>query len=167
MKKMLTMAAAACLAALAVSCGNKKKVEPLAAVEAYSDSIYMLNDSTIGELQTFVYEGVLPTDAGVPANYVLTINSYGLNADGTYSLTESYTETNGLTRTSYDEGQKLVLVGMPNDSTAVVYEFISYSNRPKMHLVAEGDSVLHKVDKDMKRVSHDAKHKLKRVKANK
>lgn len=167
MKKMLTMAAVACLAALAVSCGNKKKVEPLASVEAYSDSIYMLNDSTIGEMQTFVYEGVLPTDAGVPANYVLTVNSYGLNADGTYSLTESYTETNGLTRTNYDEGEKLVLVGMPNDSTAIVYELISFSNRPKMHLVAEGDSVLHKVDKNMKRVSHDNRHKLKRVKSTK
>ena len=167
MKKMLTMAAVACLAALAVSCGNKKKVEPLAAVEAYSDSIYMLNDSTIGELQTFVYEGVLPTDAGVPANYVLTVNSYGLNADGTYSLTESYTETNGLTRTNYDEGEKLVLVGMPNDSTAIVYELISFSNRPKMHLVAEGDSVLHKVDKNMKRVSHENRHKLRRVKSTK
>lgn len=167
MKKMLTMAAVACLAALAVSCGNKKKVEPLASVEAYSDSIYMLNDSTIGELQTFVYEGVLPTDAGVPANYVLTVNSYGLNADGTYSLTESYTETNGLTRTNYDEGEKLVLVGMPNDSTAIVYELISFSNRPKMHLVAEGDSVLHKVDKNMKRVSHDNRHKLRRVKSTK
>lgn len=167
MKKMLTMAAVACLAALAVSCGNKKKVEPLAAVEAYSDSIYMLNDSTIGEMQTFVYEGVLPTDAGVPANYVLTVNSYGLNADGTYSLTESYTETNGLTRTNYDEGEKLVLVGMPNDSTAIVYELISFSNRPKMHLVAEGDSVLHKVDKNMKRVSHDNRHKLRRVKSTK
>lgn len=162
MKKTLTLAAVVCLAALAVSCGNKKRVEPAVAIEAYSDSIYMINDSTIGELQTFVYEGVLPTDAGIPANYVLTINSYGLNADGTYSLTESYTETNGKVSTNRDEGQKIVMVGMPNDSTAIVYELISYSNRPKMHLVAEGDSALHKVDKELKRVSQDVKHKLRR-----
>lgn len=162
MKKTLTLAAVICLAALAVSCGNKKRVEPAVAIEAYSDSIYMINDSTIGELQTFVYEGVLPTDAGIPANYVLTINSYGLNADGTYSLTESYTETNGKVSTNRDEGQKIVMVGMPNDSTAIVYELISYSNRPKMRLVAEGDSALHKVDKELKRVSQDVKHKLRR-----
>ncbi len=162
MKKTLTLAAVVCLAALAVSCGNKKRVEPAVAIEAYSDSIYMINDSTIGELQTFVYEGVLPTDAGIPANYVLTINSYGLNADGTYSLTESYTETNGKVSTNRDEGQKIVMVGMPNDSTAIVYELISYSNRPKMRLVAEGDSALHKVDKELKRVSQDVKHKLRR-----
>jgi copper homeostasis protein (lipoprotein) len=103
---------------------------------------------------------MLPTDAGIPSNYVLTINSYGLNADGTYSLTESYTETNGMVRTNNDEGQKIVMVGMPNDSTAIVYELISYNNRPKLRLMAEGDSVLHKVDKDLKRVSQDVKHKL-------
>lgn len=162
MKKTLTMAAIVCLAALAVSCGNKKRVEPAVAIEAYSDSIYMVNDSTIGDLQTYIYEGMLPTDDGIPANYVLTINSYGLNADGTYTLTESYTETNGMTRTNKDEGQKIVMVGMPNDSTAVVYEFISYNSRPKMRLVAEGDSALHKLDKDLKRVSQDVKHKLRR-----
>ena len=162
MKKMLIMTAIACVAALAVSCGNKKKVEPVAAIEAYSDSIYMINDSTIGDLQTYIYEGMMPTDAGVPANYVLTINSYGLNADGTYSLTESYTETNGMTRMNKDEGEKIVMVGMPNDSTAIVYELISYNNRPKIRLVAEGDSALHKVDKDLKRVSKNIKHKLRR-----
>ena len=162
MKKTLTLAAVVCLAALAVSCGNKKRVEPAVAIEAYSDSIYMINDSTVGDLQTYVYEGVLPTDAGIPANYVLTINSYGLNADGTYSLTESYTETNGKVSTNRDEGQKIVVVGMPNDSTTIVYELISYSNRPKMRLVAEGDSALHKVDKELKRVSQDVKHKLRR-----
>lgn len=162
MKKTLTLAAIVCLAAFAVSCGNKKRVEPAVAIEAYSDSIYMINDSTVGDLQTYVYEGMLPTDAGIPANYVLTINSYGLNADGTYSLTESYTETNGKVSTNYDEGQKIVMVGIPNDSTAVVYELVSYSNRPKMRLVAEGDSALHKVDKELKRVSQNVKHKLHR-----
>lgn len=163
MKKMLSMTATLCLAALAVSCGNKK-TDPGIAIEAYSDSIYMVNDSTIGDMQTYIYEGMLPTDAGIPANYVLTINSYGLNADGTYSLTESYTETNGQVRTRQDEGEKIVMVGMPNDSTAIVYELISYRNRPKMRLVSEGDSALHKVDQDLKRVSKDIKHKLRRVK---
>lgn len=164
MKKMLTLTTIVCMAILVTSCGNKKKDAPVAAVEAYSDSIYMINDSTIGDLQTYIYEGILPTDAGIPANYVLTINSYGLNADGTYSLTESYTETNGMTRTHRDEGQKIVMVGMPNDSTAIVYELISYNNRPKMRLVAESDSALHKLDKDLKRMGHDMKHKLRRVK---
>jgi copper homeostasis protein (lipoprotein) len=163
MKKVLSMAAVICLAACAISCGNKKekKTAPIG-YESYTDEAYWVNDSTIDELQTYVYEGILPTDEGIPANYVLTIDSYGLNADGTYSLVESYTETNGMTRTQRDEGEKIVLVGMPNDSTAIVYELVSYNNRPRLRLVAEGDSALHKIGKDFKRVSHDIKHKLRR-----
>lgn len=159
---MLTMTAFACLATCAISCGNKKEKSVPIGYESYSDSIYMVNDSTIGELQTYIYEGMLPTDAGIPANYVLTINSYDLNEDGTYSLIESYTETNGQTRTNYDEGERMVVVGIPNDSTAIVYELISYGNRPRIRLVAEGDSALHKIGKDFKRVSNDIKHKLHR-----
>ena len=162
MKKMLTMTTIACLAACAISCGNKKEKSIPIGYESYSDSIYMVNDSTIGELQTYVYEGMLPTDAGIPANYLLTIYSYNLNSDGSYTLTESYTETNGTARTLRDEGEVLVMVGMPNDSTAIVYEFISYNDRPRLRLAAEGDSALHKLDKNFKRVSHDVRHKLHR-----
>lgn len=161
MKKMLTLAAVAALAAFTVSCGNKKKTDAPIGYESYNDSIYMINDSTIGELQTYIYEGMLPTDAGIPANYVLTINSYGLNSDGTYTLTESYTETNGMTRTNYDEGEQFVMIGIPNDSTAIVYELVSYNNRPRLRLRVEGDSALHKIDKDFKRVGNNLKHKLR------
>ena len=162
MKKMLTMAAIACMAVCAISCGNRKEKNALVAYESYTDDECMMNDSTIDELQTYIYEGMLPTDAGIPANYVLTIDSYGLNADGTYSLIESYTEMNGMTRTHRDEGEKIVMVGMPNDSTAIVYELISYSDRPRLRLLVEGDSVLHKIDKNFHRVSHDSRHKLRR-----
>lgn len=162
MKKMLTVAAIAAFAALAVSCDNKKSAKPIAAMEVYSDSIYMMNDSTMADLQTYVYEGIMPSDAGMPANYLLAITSYGLNADGTYTLTESYTETNGKVNTNFDEGEKIVMVGIPDDSTAIVYELISYYNRPRIHLLAEGDSTLRKLDKDLKRASKDWRHKLKR-----
>ena len=162
MKKMLTMTAIACLAACAISCGNKRDKSAPIGYESYSDSVYMVNVTTTADTETYTYEGMLPTDAGIPANYLLTIYSYDLNSDGSYTLTESYTETNGTARTHYDEGEVLVMVGMPNDSTAIVYELISYNNRPRMHLVAEGDSALHKIDRNFKRVSHDIKHKLRR-----
>lgn len=162
MKKMLTMTAIACLAAFAISCGNKREKKAQIDYESYSDSIYMVNDSTIGELQTYIYEGVLPNDAGAPTNYLLAFYSYDLNADGSYTLAESYTENNGTAHTLYDEGEMIVLLGMPNDSTAIVYELISYNNRPRLRLVAEGDSVLHKIDKNFKRASHNIKHKLRR-----
>lgn len=159
---MFTLTAIACLAVFAISCNNKKERDATIGYESYSDSIYMVNDSTIGELQTYVYEGTLPTDAGTPANYLLTIYSYNLNADGSYTLSESYTEANGIARTLYDEGEVLVMVGIPNDSTAVVYELISYSDRPRLRLISEGDSALHKIGTDFKRASHDMRHKLHR-----
>lgn len=162
MKTTLTIAAAAIVAALTVSCGNKKKTDTPIGYESYSEDVYMPNDSTIEDWQTYTYEGMLPTDEGIPANYVLIIDSYGLNSDGVYSLTESYTETNGMSHTNYDEGDMMILIGMPNDSTAIVYELISYGSRPRLRLAAEGDSALYKVDKDFKRASHDAKHKLHR-----
>lgn len=163
MKKIVSIATTALMVVFAVSCGNKSKKDVASVgIEAYSDSVYMINDSTIGEVQTYVYEGILPTEEGIPANYVLTINSYGLNEDGTYSLTESYTETNGMTRTNQDKGEKIVFVGMPNAPTAIIYELISYNNRPILRLVAEGDSALHKIDKDLKRVTNDIRHKLRR-----
>ena len=162
MKKVLTMTAFVFLAACAISCGNKREKNAPIGYESYSDSIYMVNDSTIGELQTYIYEGMLPTDEGIPANYLLTIYSYDLNSDGSYTLTESYTETNGTARNLRDEGEVLVMLGMPNDSTAIVYELISYSNRPRLRLAAEGDSALYKIGKDFKRVGHDIKHKLHR-----
>lgn len=162
MKKMLTMTAVACLAAFAISCGSKREKNAPIGYESYSDSIYMVNDSTIGELQTYIYEGMLPNDAGTPSNYLLAIYSYDLNADGSYTLSESYTEANGTARTLYDEGEIIVWLGMPDDSTAIVYELISYNNRPRLRLMAEGDSALHKIGADFKRVSHDARHKLRR-----
>ena len=162
MKKMLSMTAIACLAEYAISCVNKKEKNVPIGYESYSDSIYMMNDSTIGDLQTYTYEGILPTDQGIPANYILIIDSYNINADGTYSLTESYTETNGMTQTNYDEGDVIVMMEQPNDSTAIVYELISYHNRPNLRLAAEGDSALHKLDKSFKRVSYDVRHKLRR-----
>ena len=82
MKKVLTMTAFVFLAACAISCGNKREKNAPIGYESYSDSIYMVNDSTIGELQTYIYEGMLPTDEGIPANYLLTIYSYDLNSDG-------------------------------------------------------------------------------------
>ena len=39
MKYVLTVVAVASVAALAVSCGNKKRAEPMAPVEVYSDSL--------------------------------------------------------------------------------------------------------------------------------
>ena len=57
MKKVFIAAA---LAAMIVSCGSKGNKSAEIIAESESDSIFAVNDSTLGELQTYSYEGILP-----------------------------------------------------------------------------------------------------------
>ena len=163
MKKMLTVAAIAAFAALAVSCNNKK-ARPIAAIEAYSDSIYMVNDSTIGDLQTFVFEGLMPTDDGFVGNTLLTVQTVDLNEDGSYTVTTNYIDNSGKQNSTYDSGETIVLIGMPNDSTAVIYELVSYGNTPKTQLMMNSDSSFTKLNSNMQPASKNPAHKLKHKK---
>ena len=52
-----------------------------------SDSLYMVNDSTIADAQTFIYEGTLPMTNGNIGDVLLTIQTVSLNEDGTYTIT--------------------------------------------------------------------------------
>ena len=158
MKKMLMMTAIACVAVLAVSCGNKKRVEPIAAIEAYSDSIYMVNDSTIADAQTFIFEGTSPMNGNAIADVVLAVSTVNLNSDGTYTITTDYVDEGIATQT--DNGEALILVGM-NDSTATVNELVSSNRNPTMSFMMTEDSSLVKVDKSGKPVTKNPNHKLK------
>lgn len=169
MKKLIWMAA---FAAIFISCNSRGNQQQGIIAESETDSLYWINDSTIGDLQTFIYEGLLPMANGQAGNYQLTIQSIGLNADGTYDVTTTYSGSDGSQQQMSDNGQTIVLIGIPNDSTAVIYELVSANNQPQINLRAQGDSVLTKVDKDFKKVSNDVKHKLtrnkrKEAKANK
>ena len=55
MKKVFIAAA---LAAMIVSCGSKGNKSAEIIAESESDSIFAVNDSTLGELQTYSYEGI-------------------------------------------------------------------------------------------------------------
>ena len=52
-----------------------------------TDSLYMLNDSTIADAQTFIFEGMLPMKNGNIGDVVLTMRTLSLNDDGTYTVT--------------------------------------------------------------------------------
>ena len=56
MKKVFIAAA---LAAMIVSCGSKGNKSAEMIAESESDSLFAVNDSTLGDLQTYTYEGVL------------------------------------------------------------------------------------------------------------
>ena len=161
MKKILFLAASAAMLSLTGcnSCGNNYAQQGLV-IESETDSLYMVNDSTIGDLQTFVFEGIIPTDDGFVGNTLLTVQTIDLNQDGTYSVNTNYIDGSGRQKNISDSGETIVLIGMPNDSTAIIYELVSYGNTPNTHLKMNSDSSFVKLNNKMQPLSLDPDHKL-------
>ena len=140
------------------SCGEKR--QPALLVEAEVDSLYMVNDTTMADKQTFIFEGLMPMENGKPGNVLLAIESISLNDDGTYTVSTTYIDENANPVTKNDSGETIVMVGIPNDSTAIVYEFISDNNKSKTHMQMNSDSSFTRLGKDMKPVSKNPAHRL-------
>lgn len=140
------------------SCGNKKQQIVIEnALE--TDSIYMVNDSTVADEQTFVFEGLMPMDNGTVGNVVLTIRALNLSDNGEYMINNTF--MNGTTPMTWsDSGETVVLIGMPNDSTAMIYEFISENNNPKMTMKVNSDSSLTRLNNKMEPMSKEHAHRL-------
>ena len=151
------------LGAIIISCKSKGNQQPEMIAEGETDSLYMVNDSTLGDLQTFYYEGVMPIDSGnVQGAFQLTIQSADEDANGYYYLTTTYNGAGGTVNRKTDRGEKTVKKGVPNDSTAIIFELISLAGEPQMNLQAVNDSTLHKVDKNYKKVTTNLPNQLNR-----
>jgi copper homeostasis protein (lipoprotein) len=155
MKKVIILAAAMCplFYTSCNSCGSQPN-----GVAIESDSLFMINDSTMGDLQTFVFEGTTPMKNGNIGDVIVTMSTVSLNDDGTYTITTDYIDE--ALATESDNGEMLVLIGMPNDSTAIVYEFISANGNPKMNFMLDSDTSLVKLNDKMQPVSKNSAHKL-------
>ena len=140
------------------SCGGTQQ-QPLV-IESETDSLYMLNDSTIADKQTLVFEGLMPLDNGAVVNTVLTVQTLSLNDDGTYTLNTSYIDESNNTINNSDSGETMVLIGIPNDSTAIIYELVSYNDNPKINLMVNSDSSLTRLNSNMQPASANPGHKL-------
>lgn len=162
-KKVLFAAVVASLTFTACnSCVESRK--PALVIESESDSIYMLNDSTIADQQTFVFEGFMPLDNGKIGNTVLTVQTLSLNNDGTYTISTTYMDESNVPVNNSDSGETIVLIGIPNDSTAIIYELISSNNNPKVNLKVNSDSSLTRLDGSMKPLTDNPAHRLKHKK---
>lgn len=159
MKKIALLAAIAATLTFTAcnSCGNE---QPTIVIEGETDSLYMVNDSTIGDKQTFFFEGMMPMDNEKTGNVQLVIQTVNLNSDGTYTINTTYIDEDSNTVTNNDSGEAFVLIGIPNDSTAVVYELISNNNNPKINLKVNSDSSLTKLNNKMQPASQNPAHKL-------
>jgi copper homeostasis protein (lipoprotein) len=156
MKRFLlfTVAAATLLFS---ACNSKNKTEQNGmAIE--EESIYIVNDSTMGNPQTFIFEGTSPMDGNALADVILAVSTVNLNNDGTYTITTDYVDEGIATQN--DNGDALILVGM-NDSTATIIELVSANNgTPSISFMMMEDSSLVKVDSMGRPASKNPKYKL-------
>lgn len=121
------------------------------------DSIYFVNDSTLADVQTFVFEGTSPMDSNAIAHVILAVRTINLNSDGTYTITTDYVDEGIATQT--DNGDAMILVGV-NDSTATILELVSGNNAPTISFMMMEDSSLVKVDQNGMPVNKNPNHKL-------
>ena len=161
MKKVFIAAA---LAAMIVSCGSKGNKSAEMIAESESDSLFAVNDSTLGDLQTYTYGGVLPGADVSGINYLLTLQETGEDSLGTYNLTTTYLgANNGQDQVFTDSGTVVTIIGIPNDSTAIIYQLVSAApGHEKTNFVAEGDSALTMVGKDFKKAISKLNYTLKK-----
>ena len=159
MKKILLLVAtvATVLFSSCNSCnGNKQQV---VGIVSETDSIYWLNDSTIADAQTFVFEGTSPMYNNDIAEVVLTVSTISLNSDGTYSITTDYVDEGIATQP--DKGEAIFLLGTENDSTTTVIELVSANNYPTISFMMLEDSSLVKVGNNGMPASTHKEHRLK------
>jgi len=158
MKKAIIFSVTAVCMLLFSSCNSCGNSCPPPGIAVETDSLYMVNDSTIADAQTFVFEGPLPMNNGNIADVVLTMRTLSLNDDGTYTITTDYIDE--AIASESDNGNVLVVIGMPNDSTAVIYELVSATGGQKMNFMLSPDSSLVKLNSKMRPASADPSHKL-------
>lgn len=159
MKKFLLLAAmfAAFLFSSCNSCNGNKQNGVV--IESETDSLYWVNDSTIADAQTFVFEGMSPMQNNAIADVILTVRTINLNSDGTYSITTDYIDEGIATQT--DNGEAVFLLSTENDSTATVIELVSANNNPTVSFMMLEDSSLVKVNDNGMPASMHKEHRLK------
>jgi hypothetical protein len=160
MKKTLLFVVAT--ATLMLSACNKKG-KPVQDGWAFEeDSIYFVNDSTIADVQTFVFEGTSPMDGNAIADVILAVQTVNLNSDGTYTITTDYVDEGIATQS--DKGDAMILLGV-NDSTATILQLVSNNyNTPTVSFIMMEDSSLVKVDNNGTPVASNPDHKLSLIK---
>ena len=159
MKKVFIAAA---LAAMIVSCGSKGNKSAEIIAESESDSIFAVNDSTLGELQTYSYEGILPAADAEGINYQLTLQEAGQDSLHIQSDDHLFRNKDG-NQAFTDSGTVVTIIGIPNDSTAIVYQLISATpGHEKTNFLAEGDSALTMIGKDFKKAVSKLNYTLKK-----
>lgn len=148
MKKFLFLAI---IAASLMACGSKNNQNTEVASATASDSAFLVNDSTIGNLQNFTYQGIIPAEGSPGTAYTITLQQVTGDSIGTYTMTmEPIDPKTGKVDAVRDSGVVVTVIGNPQTDGAIIYQLISATpENGKTNFALAGDS-LTKVDKDMK-----------------
>lgn len=161
MKKLLFVLAAA---ALVVSCQSKGHKAEMTS-ESMEDSVFMVNDSTIGELQTYTYEGMLPAADCEGIEYQLILQAIAPDSVGNYTLNTTYIGAdNGKDQKFTEKGKTKVVRGTVDDQNAVIIQLVSNNGEEVINFLAENDSVLTMVGPDYKKADSKLNYSIKKVK---
>ena len=161
MKKLGITAA---LAVLIVSCGSKnnKRIEMMADHE--NDSVFVVDENVWEELQVCNYEGTLPSADSEGIHYQLTLQKTNQDSLDTYTLTTTYLGSKGEYQTLTDNGTVITLPGIPDDSTAIVYQLVSATPEyEKIYFLANDDSTLTMIGKDFKKALSKLNYTLRQT----
>lgn len=157
MKKLLFVFAVTALVMSCQSKGNQAEVTS----ESMEDSVFMVNDSTIGELQTFTYQGMLPAADCEGIDYQLVLQTVSPDSVGTYILNTTYIGAdNGKNKVLTEKGKTNVIRGIKSNPNAVVVQLVS-DKGDKTNFLAEGDSALTLVNNDFKKAMSDFNYTIK------
>lgn len=161
MRKLVFILAAA---AIAVSCQSNKKNQMGMTSESMEDSVFMINDSTIGELQTCIYEGLLPAADCEGINYQLVLQTINPDSVGTYVVNATYIGAdNGKDKTFTEKGNAKMIKGTPSDPNAVIIQLVGGDGATTTNFIAEGDSVLTMVGNDFKKAASKLNYSIKKI----
>jgi copper homeostasis protein (lipoprotein) len=114
-------------------------------------------------LESFLYEGLIPESDTTAVLWLLQLQEVAEDSIGTYLLSMQFdqVDADGNPQTTEDDGSVITLIGIPNDSTAVVYQLVSSQiSNPRINLKAEGDSALQLVDAHLHPVDSAGRHRL-------
>lgn len=158
MKKLLFVFTVTALVMSCQSKGNQAEVTS----ESMEDSVFMVNDSTFGELQTFTYQGMLPATDCEGIDYQLVLQTVSPDSVGTYILNTTYIGAdNGKDKALTEKGKTNIIRGIKSNPNVVVVQLVSDKGE-KTNFLAEGDSALTMVNKEFKKAMSDFNYTIKR-----
>lgn len=120
----------------------KKGVETIA--ESLTDSIFDIDGDTLGNLESFTYEGVIPHEGDNGTEYQLILQEVTPDSIGTYTLSSiPVNPKTGKSDAVRDSGLVITVIGLPEDSVAVIYQLISADvMNKKKNVIVHDDSTL-------------------------